>query len=111
MVESVLDRGLYDLEIGRHVEVARREQAVMPYSQYLSHRLKTVFAFFLAEVLNIGEDRVGDRLKGLCDPGRTYRTGWVAAAKRQQGATPACGNRWCWYQVSCEINEILPERA
>ena len=93
-----------DLEIGRHIKIAWREQAVMTNMINLSHRRLTSFAFFLGKRFHARQDRVTNMLKRLGYTCRTNDTGRVAATQCQHSATPPAG-----YRRGCEQVARQPE--
>lgn len=61
MIEALRQMRLDHLEIGREVEIARREKRMMADMENLSP------ASAILELGHIRQDRIADGLKGLCD--------------------------------------------
>ena len=104
-VEAVFDGWLDDAEVRRHVEIARRVQAVIADMQDLLRLLGA--AHLRQHRLDLRQDRVADRLEGLRQQGRTDGLGWLTTAQRDQ---PTAHMSRYWRlpdQESRQVEDIL----
>src|SRR5271166_4020431 len=108
MIEASLDRRLYHHEIGRNVEVARREQGIVPNVRefvrpFQAKRNHT--GLFSGDILDARQNRIVDRLEGLRDERRANRPSGRAGAERDH-PSQTTGDRWRRQQIAQEIKRI-----
>src|SRR6267378_261998 len=88
IVEAARDGGLHDLEVGRDVEIARCEQAVMADVHHLVIGIVAP-GFTVVHESDFGQDRVVHRLERFGDQRRADCARRIAAPEGDHAAAPA----------------------
>ncbi len=101
VVEPVADRWLDDLEIGRQIEIARREQRMVPDVEHLApRRVSRVGAPF-------GQDRIAHLLERLGNQRRADGARRIARSKCQHPPPPALRHRGLGQKIACKVDDVL----
>ena len=107
MVVKALDqRGFDHLKVGRHVKVARHEQAVVAHMQDFIDA-QGAQRVLRGTALDDRQYRVGHRLKHLGDQRRTNRARRVATAQRQHAPPPLLRHRRCGQQKPHQVHDVF----
>ena len=105
VVKTLGKGGLDDLKIGRDVEVAWREQAVVANTQDLFDTGRAIRSF-CGSLFDDRQDGVVDGLERLSDQGRANRACGIAAAELDETSAPTQRNRRRRQQVASQIEDI-----
>ncbi|KAG1249950.1 hypothetical protein G6F68_013062 [Rhizopus microsporus] len=103
---AVSSIGFDDGEVGRDVEVARGEQAVVPHMKNLGHTAGA-HRVLRRHGLDQRQDRIANRLESLGDQRRADGAGGVAAAQAEHATAPTHRHRRRGQQISGQVDHVL----